>query len=453
MANKKKKKVIIGLAIGLVVVIIIVLNVTRSSEKSMTVQAEKVQTGTIASTVSAAGKIQPETEVDISANVSGKILGLGVKEGDAVKQGQFLVQLDRNRYQALVDQAQAQLASAQARLVEAQAEYRRIKQLYDAGLSSEADLEAIEARKDVEEANHNASKAYLEKALDDLSKTTIAAPMSGTVSQLNSEEGEVVLGTEQFSGTVIMTIADLSKMEAEADVDETDIVDVAIGQAASIEVDALPDTVLKGEVTEIASSAYTLGRGTQEEVTNFKVKVAILDRATSLRPGMSATVDIETASHQDVLYVPIQSVVMRAPEPPDEESSEEAEDAAEAVDGEEDTLTSEQSEEAPETSAETTGTGEDGAGTELESEPDQAPAKGDQGKEELIEVVFVVKDDTAVMVPVKTGISSDTNTEIISGLEGEEMVVTGSYRALRDLRDGQKVKVENPDQGPEGERR
>ncbi len=233
MANKKKKKVIIGLAIGLVVVIIIVLNVTRSSEKSMTVQAEKVQTGKIASTVSAAGKIQPETEVDISANVSGKILGLGVKEGDAVKQGQFLVQLDRNRYQALVDQAQAQLASAQARLVEAQAEYRRIKQLYDAGLASEADLEAIEARKDVEEANHNASKAYLEKAQDDLSKTTITAPMSGTVSQLNSEEGEVVLGTEQFSGTVIMTIADLSRMEAEADVDETDIVDVAIGQAAA----------------------------------------------------------------------------------------------------------------------------------------------------------------------------------------------------------------------------
>ncbi len=218
-------------------------------------------------------------------------------------------------------------------------------------------------------------------------------------------------------------------------------------------MDALPDTVLKGEVTEIASSAYTLGRGTQEEVTNFKVKVAILDRATSLRPGMSATVDIETASHQDVLYIPIQSVVMRAPEPPDEESSEEAADATETVDGEEDTLAGDQPEEAPETSAETTGTGEDGAETELESEPDQAPAKGDQEKEELIEVVFVVKDDTAVMVPVKTGISSDTNTEIISGLEGEEMVVTGSYRALRDLRDGQKVKVENPDQGPEGERR
>lgn len=428
MAKTKKKKMIIGAAIGLVVVIIVVLNITRSSEKSLTVQAEKVHRGSIASTVSAAGKIQPETEVDISANVSGKIVRLGVKEGDAVEQGQFLVQLDRNRYQALVDQAQAQLASARARLVEAQAEYRRVKQLYDASLASEADLEAVAARKDVEEANYNASKAYLEKAQDDLSKTTITAPMSGTVSQLNSEAGEVVLGTEQFSGTVIMTIADLSRMEAEADVDETDIVDVNISQPASIEVDALPDSVLKGEVTEIASSAYTLGRGTQEEVTNFKVKVAILDRVTTLRPGMSATVDIETASHQDVLYVPIQSVVLRAPESEKKEDREEEAETMETSAAEEETVTV--------------------------SQQDEEPSKGEEEEEEkLIEVVFVVRDDIAVMVPVETGISSDTDTEIVSGLEGGEMVVTGSYRALRDLQDGQKVEVENPEQGPEGERR
>jgi HlyD family secretion protein len=429
MAKTKKKKMIIGAAIGVVVVIIVVLNITRSSEKSLTVQAEKVHRGSIASTVSAAGKIQPETEVDISANVSGKIVRLGVKEGDAVEQGQFLVQLDRNRYQALVDQAQAQLASARARLVEAQAEYRRVKQLYDASLASEADLEAVAARKDVEEANYNASKAYLEKAQDDLSKTTITAPMSGTVSQLNSEAGEVVLGTEQFSGTVIMTIADLSRMEAEADVDETDIVDVNISQPASIEVDAMPDSVLEGEVTEIASSAYTLGRGTQEEVTNFKVKVAILDRVTTLRPGMSATVDIETASHQDVLYVPIQSVVLRAPESEKKEDREEGVKTMETSAAEEETVTA--------------------------SQQDEEPSKGEEEEEEekLIEVVFVVRDDIAVMVPVKTGISSDTDTEIVSGLEGGEMVVTGSYRALRDLRDGQKVEVENPEQGPEGERR
>ena len=453
MANKKKKKVIIGLAIGLVLVIIIVLNITRSSEKSVTVQAEKARTGTIASTVSAAGKIQPETEVDISANVSGKIVRLGIKEGDPVEKGQFLVQLDRNRYQALVDQAQAQLASAQARLVEAGAEYRRVKQLYDASLASEADLGAIEASKDVEEANYKASQAYLKKAQDDLSKTTITSPMSGTVSQLNSEAGEVVLGTEQFSGTVIMSIADLSRMEAEADVDETDIVDVNIGQPASIEVDALPDSVLKGEVTEIASSAYTLGRGTQEEVTNFKVKVAILDRVSSLRPGMSATVDIETASHEGVFYVPIQSVVMRTPKSPDEESPKEGTDTTEPSAGEEDTPADDQPEGSSETSAETAGTEDDAAKTESESEPDQTPAKGDEEKEELIEVVFVVKDGAATMVPVKTGISSDTDTEIVSGLEGEEMVVTGSYRALRDLQDEQKVEVENPDQEPDGERR
>jgi HlyD family secretion protein len=449
--TKKKKKMIIGLVIGLVVVIIVVLNITRSSEKSVTVQAEKVKTGSIASTVSAAGKIQPETEVDISANVSGKIVRMGVQEGDPVERGQFLVQLDRNRYQALVDQAQAQLASADARLVEAEAEYRRVKQLFDAGLSSEADLEAVAARKDVEEANHKASKAYLEKAQDDLSKTTITAPMSGTVSQLNSEAGEVVLGTEQFSGTVIMTIADLSRMEAEADVDETDIVDVHIGQAASIEVDALPDSMLKGKVTEIASSAYTLGRGTQEEVTNFKVKVAILDRVSSLRPGMSATVDIETASHEDVLYIPIQSVVMRSPASAEEEEKGEGGEDVETTAGEGEADPGDSTESAPQVTAESSGTGESGA--EAESDPDEEPSGRDEKKEELIEVVFVVRDDVAVMVPVETGISSDTDTEIVSGLEGEEMVVTGSYRALRDLQDGQKVEVENPDQGPEGERR
>ncbi len=423
MVRKKKKKVIIGLAIGIFMVAIIVLNLARSSEKAIKVQAEEVKKGTITSTVSAAGKVQPETEVDISANVSGKILKLGVKEGDRVVEGQFLVQLDRARYQALVEQAQAQLTSAEARLVEAEAEYRRMKQLYDANLASEADLEAAKARRDVDQANHGAQKAYLEKARDDLSKTTILAPMSGTVSQLNSEAGEVVLGTEQFSGTVIMTIADLSRMEVETDVDETDIVDVQLGQPAKIEVDALPDTAFQGEITEIANTAFTLGRGTQEEVTNFKVKVAILDDVASLRPGMSATVDIETASHKDVLYVPIQSVVLRAPKK--EEGEKEDQKGKEEEAGIEATASEKQASSAQE-----------------ETESDSMERQDEDEEEELIEVVFVVQDDEAKMVPIKTGITSDTDSEIVSGLEGGEMVVTGSYRALRDLRDGQKVKVE-----------
>jgi HlyD family secretion protein len=436
----KKKKLIIGLAIGLVVVIIIVLNITRSSEKAIEVQAEEVQRGEIVSTVSAAGKVQPETEVDISANVSGKIVQLGVKEGDEVEEGQFLVRLDRNRYQALVDQAQAQLTSAEARLVEAEAEYRRVQELYNANLSSEADLEAARARRDVDKANYGAAKAYLDKTRDDLSKTTILSPMSGTVSQLNSEVGEVVLGTEQFSGTVIMTIADLSRMEVETDVDETDIVDVHVGQLAKIEVDALPDTVLRGNVTEIANTAFTLGRGTQEEVTNFKVKVAVLDDVPSLRPGMSATVDIETASHEDVIYVPIQCVVMRSPKHEDEEErkagQEKADEPAEEAE--------EISEEPEETAEEQEGTAEQEASDTDQAAKSDPKEKSKGEEEELIEVVFVVSDETAKMVPVKAGISSDTNTEILSGLEGGEMVVTGSYRALRDLRDGQKVKIEKP---------
>jgi len=434
MANKgKKKKLIIGLAVALVVVVIIVLNLARSSEKALKIQAEEVKKGTITSTVSAAGRVQPETEVDISANVSGKIVRLGVKEGDRVQRGQFLVQLDRNRYQALLDQAQAQLLSAEARLVEAEAEYRRAKKLFDANLASEADLEATLARRDVEKANHDATKAYLEKTRDDMSKTTIHSPMTGTVSQLNSEEGEVVLGTEQFSGTVIMTIADLSRMEVETDVDETDIVDVATGQAAKIEVDALPDTVLRGQVTEIASTAYTQGRGTQEEVTNFRVKIAVLDKISTLRPGMSATVDIETAAHDAVLYLPIQCVVLRSPKPPEDEEQPE-EKQADETEGEEQDI--DQAEEIAE--------GDTVSETAADSLQDEGQDDRDDKKDELIDVVFVVDDDVAKMVPVEVGISSDTDTEIVSGLGGEELVVTGSYRALRDLRDGQKVKVEEP---------
>ncbi len=425
----KKKKLFVGLAIGLLVVVIIVLNLVKSSEKAVEVQAEKVKTGMITSTVSAAGRVQPETEVDISANVSGKIVQMGVKEGQVVEEGQFLVQLDRNRYQAMVDQAKAQLASAEARLVEVEAEFRRVKELYDAQLTSDADLEAAKARRDVDKANYSAAKAYLDKVRDDLSKTTILSPMAGTISQLNSEVGEVVLGTEQFSGTVIMTVADLSRMEVEADVDETDIVDVCIGQSADIEVDALPDTMLQGEVTEIANTAFTLGRGTQEEVTNFKVKVAVLDDVSSLKPGMSATVDIETAFREDVLHVPIQCVVMRAPKSEEEEEGEKGEEA----EGER------------EKEAKTPGSRRR-SGRRREGSTAGGTGSEDQRKEkkELIEVIFVVEDGTAKMVPIKRGIGSDTDTEIISGLEGDDLVITGSYRALRDLRDGQKVKVKKP---------
>jgi HlyD family secretion protein len=419
----KKKKLFVGLAIGLLVVVIIVLNLVKSSEKAVEIQAEKVKAGMITSTVSAAGRVQPETEVDISANVSGKIVQMGVKEGQVVEEGQFLVQLDRNRYQAMVDQAKAQLASAEARLVEVEAEFRRVKELYDAQLTSDADLEAAKARRDVDKANYSAAKAYLNKVRDDLSKTTILSPMAGTISQLNSEVGEVVLGTEQFSGTVIMTVADLSRMEVEADVDETDIVNVYIGQSAEIEVDALPDTILQGEVTEIANTAFTLGRGTQEQVTNFKVKVAVLDDVSSLKPGMSATVDIETAFREDVLHVPIQCVVMRAPESEEEEEGEKGEEA----EGER-----EEKAEAPGPRREGSTAG--GIGSEDRRKE----------KKELIEVIFVVEDETAKMVPIKRGIGSDTDTEILSGLEGDELVITGSYRALRDLQDGQKVKVKKP---------
>ena len=251
-----------------------------------------------------------------------------------------------------------------------------------------------------------------------MSKTTITAPMAGIVTQLNSEVGEVVLGTSMASGTIIMTISDLSEMEVEVEVDESDVVDVDLGQPVDIEVDALPDTVLKGEVKEIANTAFTRYAGTAEEVTNFVVTIRVLDTVSQLKPGMSATVDITTATHEDVLHVPIQAVVMREPKAPEEEKDSSMVAEAEASEDE---------------------------GTEGEEDEEY---EEDEEEKEPIEVVFVVNEGEAQMRPVKTGIIGDLDIEIVEGLEDEEMVVTGSYKILsKVLRDGQKVKVEKKKKG------
>ncbi|NIN01248.1 MAG: efflux RND transporter periplasmic adaptor subunit [candidate division Zixibacteria bacterium] len=405
---KKKKKILIILGAVVVVAIIIVANVLKSGEKTYQVQAEKVERADITSIVTANGKIIPRTDVKISAYVPAKIVKLPVEEGDIVKRGQLLVQLDATEYRAAVNRAKAELASAKASKEQSRLTYNRRKELFEKKLSSQEEYDMAKTDLDLAEARHEQAVASLEQANYNLSKTTMTSPMDGIVTSLNAEVGEIVMiGTMNNPGTVIMTISDMSEIEAEVEVDETDIAEVKVGQETKIEIDAYPDTSFRGEVTEIGHTARISGLGTQDQVTNFLVKVMLLDDVASIRPGMSASVDITTNHREDALNVPIQAVVMR------EEKG--------------DTLTAKE---------------EEGEGA-LASTDSASQKSGEKEKKEKKEVegVFVIKEGRAEFVEVATGIADQQNIEIVSGMNEDDMVVTGSYKILRTLKDGDKVKV------------
>jgi HlyD family secretion protein len=405
---KKKKKILIVLGVVVVVAIIIVANVLKSGEKTYPVQAEKVKKSDITSLVTANGKIIPKRDVQISAYVPAKIVKLPVEEGDEVQEGQLLVQLDQTEYRAAVNQFKAQAASANASLEQARLSYNRQKELFQRKLSSQEQFDMAKTEFDLARARYDQAKAALEEARYNLSKTTITSPMTGVVTSLNAEVGEIVMiGTMNNPGTVIMTISDMSEIETEVEVDETDIAGVELGQEAKIEIDAYPDTSFKGKVAEIGHTARISGLGTQDQVTNFLVKVTLLDEVPNIRPGMSASVDITTSFRQDALNVPIQAVVMR----------EEEGDTLKVVDEE-----------------------TEGAIASTDSASEKADQREEDEKEE-VEGVFVVKEDRAKFVKVNTGIADQQNIEIVSGINEDDMVVTGTYKILRTLKDGDKVKV------------
>ena len=422
MAKKgkiSKKKLIIIIAAVLVIGGIVTANVLKKPEKGIEVQTDKVKQGTIVQTVSASGKIKPVVEVKMSAKVSGNITLLQVEEGDSVHKADLLLRLDRERLIAMKERAESGLKSSEASLWKAQADYDRMKELYGKKLASEAELQSAEASKRMAESQVEMSKASMKECNDDLSKTEIFSPMDGVVSQMNKELGEMVLGAS-FQEDVIMVIADLSNMEVEVEVDENDVVDVSVNDPVAIEIDAFPDTVFKGIVTKIANSAVTRGFGTQDEITNFKVEIAVEDEIRGIRPGMSATVDIEVEKHEDTIYIPIQCVAMRMPQ------SEKDDDGDKDGEGEE----TEAADEAEEHEGE-----QEHAGTNDQD---------DDEDEEMIEVVFVVDEaDTARMVPVTTGISSDTKIEILDGLEEGQKIISGPYRILATkIQDGEAVREE-----------
>jgi HlyD family secretion protein len=407
--TKMKKALIIGVPVLAVAVVAGVTMASRSrGVDGVAVELEPVASRQVVQTVTGTGKIQPMVQVKISADVSAKITRLEVKEGEWVEQGTLLVELDREAYLAAVESSEANLSAAQAgtnlareNMIKAEKDYARTKELFERSLESQSVLDSMYAAAEVEKARYQSTldqveqaRAALRQARDALAKTTIYAPMSGTVSKLNKEKGEMALGS-QFQADVILEISNLEGMEALVDIDENDIVAVSIGDEATIELDALPDLKLKGRVTEIANSAKSAGSGTTEERTEFEVKVAVTDPVPELRPGMTASAEIVTEVCEDCVSVPIQSVAVRT--------------------------------------LDQLGAAAAGEGEEPRFTPD---------REGFVEVVWVVADGKAQARQVTTGIQSETHIEIVTGLAVDEQVVTGSYRAIsRDLKDGSLVTV------------
>jgi HlyD family secretion protein len=387
-----RTKRIVG-AMTAVVVIggIVAANVIREKRSRVAVQTGKVAKHDLVQVVTASGEVRPRRYVNVGANVSGRIVELDVQEGDRVKKGQVLARIESERYAAAVRQAEAAVQAARADLDH-----------------SEADLQV--ARLAFERADSMKKQRLISE--QDYS------PMDGVVTSLPKEQGEMVIGALSFNPTVLMTVADLSIMECEVMVDETDIRNLKVGQEAKIDVDALEGVEIKGEVTEIGASAIvrgtdttqaqtTLGANTGNQPKDFKVTIVLKDPPASLRPGLNATAEITTARRKDVLAVPVQAVVVREVGKDGKVIDAGLDTSASASDGNTVTV---------------------------------APRR-EKGEEK--DGVFLVRDGKAVFTPVETGIMGDTDIEIVKGLEGGEEIVTGSYRTLRNLKDDARIKVES----------
>jgi HlyD family secretion protein len=453
---KSWKKIAIGAGVLVGLAIIVGFTVNQSSKNVVTVQTGKVQRQDLATVVSASGEIKPKTYVNIGANAFGKITHLYVKEGDRVKKGQLLAQLenvqpeaDVNANQASLDAAQtdsvaadAALKTSQADLLRAQADYDRNKldweraqNLYKDGLISKSDFDSrknawatadaglaqaqarvaqAKAQKDSAEGHVSQARATLTHYADLLKKTTYPAPFDGVITNLPVREGEtVVIGIQNAQGSTLMTIADMSLITAEVKVDETDIVNVRVGQPADVTIDAIPNKVFHGSVSEIGDNAIVRSSGVStsqqttasEEAKDFKVVVNLTDAPDNLRPGLSTTAKITTATRSNALAVPIQALTIRTRQQAAQQNNPPGSVHA-----------------APPAAKETASKGK---------------------KDEDLQGVFVVRNKKAMFVTVTTGITGTTDIEVLSGLKEGDEVITGSYKILRSLRPGASVKIDN----------
>jgi len=394
---KRKKRIVIISVVAFFILLIIFSNIRSHREKSIKVTLEKVKKQDLVSIISASGEVKPKKNVNISAQIPGRIIKIGVKEGQKVNAGDFLLKLDPSQYEANADRDRALIRSFKAELIKAEAAfkkdesfYQRQQQLFDEKLISKEQLEAAKAQYEISKATHQSilyqiqqAEASLQSTLDNLSKTVYNSPIDGIITSLRVEEGEVaIIGTMNNPGTVLMTIADLSVMEVEIEVDETDVIGVRLGQKAEVRVDALPEQTILGKVTEIGSSALQKVT-TSQESKDFKVVITLENPPQSLKPGLSASADISTAEKKDVLAVPISSLVLREKE-----------------------------------------------------------GKENNKNEEQEEGVFIVENSRAKFYPVKKGIMGEMTIEITSGLKEGQEVIVGPYNALRQLKDGTLIKSE-----------
>ena len=402
MAEKKgffrrRKKLILFFLVIAVIVVIIIFNLQSQREKSIKVSVEKVQRHDLTSVISASGEVRPKKSVNISSQIAGRVILIGVEEGQQVMAGNFLLKLESTQYEANADRDRARIQSLRADQIRAEAVknrddgfYKRQIKLFDAELISTETLESAKANYEISKANCDAilyqirqAQASLESTLDVLKKTEYYAPIDGIITSLRVEEGETALvGTMNNPGTVLMTIADLSVMEVEVEVDETDVVGVRIGQTSEVKIDAYPDKTIMGTVTEIGSSAL-LTTVTADESKDFKVVVTLEDPPSDLKPGLSASADIIIAKKEDVLAVPISALVLK------------------------DKVT-------------------DNENAENEQE----------------EGVFIVQESRVKFVPTQKGIMGELLIEITSGLNEGQDVVVGPYSALRLLKENTLIKVE-----------
>jgi HlyD family secretion protein len=415
MSTKKKALIIAGVVAA--VSVLGALTLRGGGEKGAQVSTEAVARRTLVEVVTASGKIEPKRKVDISADISGRVVQVAVEEGQWVDAGALLLRIDPTQFvaatrraEAAVSQARAREAQSRAQLTKAQADARRAEQLMQTNeLVSAADVENARTTAQVAEQEMQAARfavtqaqAALSESRDQLSKTTIVAPMSGRVTRLNIEQGETaVVGTMNNPGSLLLTIADLSVMEAKVEVDETDIPGLTVGDSAAVKVDAFPGQVFPGRVTAIGNSSIQLaaGQSADQQSVDYEVVITLDNPPAELRPDLSATAEIVTETRANALSVPILALTVR-----DAEGKKfRVEDADEKEDG------------AP-----------------------AAPARED---EEEVEGVFVVREGKAQWVPVQIGIAGDRYFEVVSGLRGGETVVSGSYAAVRELEDEDAVQI------------
>ena len=427
LKHLKKKKVWIPL-------VIIILGAVGTWMKfssdidEISVQAEEVSRRDIIHKVNANGKIQPEEEVQISSTITAWITSITVAEGDTVQPGQLLISMDEKQYRAAYNQTLSSVKSAEANLKKVKAQKERSESLFEQNLISKQELEQIEASFESASSNVDQARSLLLSREDELSKTKLLAPAFGIVTSLTKEVGEMAVGG-MFNPGVVMTIADLTRMEVLVDVNENDVVTVTVGDTAEIEVDAFPDTIFYGMVSEIAHTAQSMNLGSQEQVTNFKVKVKMIDPPGNIRPGMSSTVNIITEVRNNAISIPIQSLTARS-----ENYKKQAKRKA----------------------MKKRGGRKKGKGGRRKMGDDAAAGRGDGSwkKDKMIEVVFILKDEFdgekapkgkkyAVVMPVDVDVDSETHYAVRSGVAEGDSIVTGSYKAIsRELQHGTLVSVD-----------